>query len=223
MSSVELLENYGERMSIERRSESLQGIRAQITYLVNMLNDILTIMQVQGNKLRFSPTPTDVAGFVEPIIKEFQASIGANHTLKLVSAPDVGTVLIDQRLLRYILFNLLSNAIKYSPQQTEITTTLERTEDLLRVRVIDRGIGIPQEDQKKLFEAFHRGRNVKSISGSGLGLKIVRDCADLHFGQVHIDSQENVGTRVTLTLPLHPPRDRIRTTTSEIQISELGL
>jgi PAS domain S-box-containing protein len=218
ISSVEMLENYGDRMSSERRQESLETIRSQINYLVHMLNDILTIMQVQGSQLRFNPVPTDIHGFLQGIVKEFQTSIGAQHQLTMNVTEDVETPLIDQRLLRYILFNLLSNAIKYSLQGTEITASADRTSDHLRVRVIDRGIGIPEADRNQLFQAFHRARNVKSIAGSGLGLKIVKDCVDLHYGQISIDSTENVGTTVTLLLPLRPPRDRLRTTTSEVPV-----
>lgn len=83
---------------------------------------------------------------------------------------------MDEKLLRQILTNLLSNAIKYSPTGSAVYFELAYQNNEAVFRIRDQGIGIPFEDQEKLFESFHRGRNVGNIPGTGLGLSIVRSC-----------------------------------------------
>jgi len=212
MTSVQMLENYGARMAEENRQNRLKVIRGQVNHLVNMLNDILTIMQVQGSQLRFTPEMQDVARLVTTITQEFQGSIGVQHHLHVQAQPDLGLLPIDPRLFRYIYFNLLTNAIKYSDTGKHITTRLEHDGNLLKLSVSDEGIGIPKVDQVRLFQAFQRGSNVSMISGSGLGLKIVKDCIDLHRGTIEIESEENVGTTVIVRLPTQYSRDKRYTT-----------
>jgi signal transduction histidine kinase len=109
---------------------------------------------------------------------------------------------MDEKLLRHILFNLLSNAIKYSPVGTTIHFELNFQDNEVVFHIQDQGIGIPLDDQKHLFETFHRAANVGTISGTGLGLAIVKKSVDLHGGQIAVDSEVGVGTRFTVTLPL---------------------
>ena len=109
---------------------------------------------------------------------------------------------LDRKLLRSILANLLSNAIKYSPQGGEVKISLTFSSNNARIEICDRGIGIPTEDRPQLFEPFHRGKNVCRISGTGLGLVVVKKCIDLHGGSIALDSLPNKGTTVTVTLPL---------------------
>jgi signal transduction histidine kinase len=105
--------------------------------------------------------------------------------------------------LRHILTNLLSNAIKYSPQGGVIHFDLiPRTDEVIFV-IQDEGIGIPKSEQEQLFNSFHRASNVGIISGTGLGLAIVKKSVDLHRGKIVVDSEVNVGTTFTVTIPLN--------------------
>jgi signal transduction histidine kinase len=105
-------------------------------------------------------------------------------------------------LLGHIFTNLLSNAVKYSEAGATVHFVLERngTEAVGTVR--DRGVGISEEDQQKLFTAFHRGANVGSRPGTGLGLMLVKRCTDMHRGNVRVTSEIGAGTTVVVTLPL---------------------
>jgi len=80
--------------------------------------------------------------------------------------------------------------------------TVERDGADARCIIRDRGIGIPADDQRRLFDAFHRGSNVGARPGTGLGLFLVKRCADLHGGKVHLESSPGEGTTVTVTLPV---------------------
>ena len=108
----------------------------------------------------------------------------------------------DESLLRHIFSNLLANAVKYSAEGSEVEFTVKRDGAHAVFTVQDRGIGIPEADHPRLFEAFHRGSNVGQISGTGLGLMIVKRCVDLHRGEISFVSKEGQGTTFTVRLPL---------------------
>ncbi len=97
--------------------------------------------------------------------------------------------------------NLLSNAIKYSPDGGEVNVFLEFLSNEVQIKICDRGIGIPADYLKQLFEPFHRAQNVRRIPGTGLGLLIVKKFVDLHHGQIELTSEIDLGTTVTITLP----------------------
>jgi signal transduction histidine kinase len=100
----------------------------------------------------------------------------------------------------------LSNAIKYSPTSTTVKFELVCQNDLAIFYVQDSGIGIPLEDQQHLFESFHRAKNVGNIPGTGLGLSIVKRSVDLHGGYITVESEVEVGTTFTVTIPLNKDR-----------------
>ena len=109
---------------------------------------------------------------------------------------------MDEKLLRYILNNLLSNAVKYSPGGGTVKFVVGRLPDRVEFTVRDHGIGIPEEDQARLFESFHRARNVGNISGTGLGLSIVKKAVDRHGGTIRVDSRAAAGTTFHVSIPI---------------------
>jgi two-component system sensor histidine kinase/response regulator len=109
-----------------------------------------------------------------------------------------------RRRLRQVVSNLLANAIKFSPEGSTVTLSAQDEPDALVIEVLDEGIGIPEEDQKHLFEDFFRGSNVEDVGGTGLGLSIAKKIVDAHEGQIEIKSPyaEGVsGTRITVRIP----------------------
>ena len=113
-----------------------------------------------------------------------------------------GPLHVDPTLLRHILGNLLSNAFKYSPRGGTVRFEASWADGILRFVVADQGIGIPLEDQQRLFETFHRARNVGNIASTGLGLAIVKQSLDLHGGSIRLRSEAGQGTCFTVDIPL---------------------
>ena len=109
--------------------------------------------------------------------------------------------MLDLNLFKRVATNLLTNAVKYSAADTVVTFEVAVLEGQLILSVTDEGIGIPVEDQKHLFETFHRASNVGTIPGTGLGLVIIRRVVEKLGGQIHFSSQENHGTTFTIQLP----------------------
>jgi two-component system, OmpR family, sensor kinase len=107
----------------------------------------------------------------------------------------------DRNLLYQVFSNLLGNAVKYSHGGGWVGVRASLTGDVLSASVEDKGIGIPKKDQERLFERYHRGSNVGGIVGAGIGLFLAKLVAELHGGRIDVESEENQGTRFTISLP----------------------
>jgi signal transduction histidine kinase len=108
----------------------------------------------------------------------------------------------DEGLLRHICTNLLSNAVKYSAPGQTVRFAIRSAGTTAECSIEDQGCGIPEADQKRVFQAFHRGSNVRQIPGTGLGLLIVQRCVGLHGGEIEFQSSEGKGTTFVVRLPL---------------------
>ncbi|MBD0343883.1 MAG: sensor histidine kinase, partial [Coleofasciculus sp. Co-bin14] len=137
----------------------------------------------------------------------WQAGVmGIRHNFRFVSPAQTVLACMDKKLLRQLLSNLLANAVKYSPAGGTIQFQLDCQGDKAIFQIQDWGIGIPKEDLPRLFEFFHRGKNVGAIAGTGLGLAIVKKCVDIHEGDITVNSEVEVGTLFTVILPLNNPK-----------------
>jgi len=105
-----------------------------------------------------------------------------------------------------VLSNLLSNAVKYSPGGGLIAVTARTDAEQIAISVQDHGIGIPEVDLGGLFSRFHRGSNVSSIVGTGVGLYLAKMVIELHAGEIAVESREGEGSRFTIHLPIHAVR-----------------
>ena len=108
----------------------------------------------------------------------------------------------DKKIIRTIWQNLITNAIKYSPENGEIIVHLQANDDRFILSVIDNGIGIPENEQKHLFERFYRANNAANIQGTGIGLNIIKKYIELLGGNITFTSKLNEGTTFTINLPL---------------------
>jgi signal transduction histidine kinase len=175
-----------------------------------MLDNVLMISRDETVGLPCNRTPMDVVTFCRTIIEEIDQTTGGTHRMLFVPEGDCSNCEVDEKLLRQIVTNLLTNAVKYSPAGSAITLRLIHENQQVIIQVQDEGIGIPEEDQARLFQDFHRGNNVGAISGTGLGLSIVKRAAQAHGGSVSVESTVGVGTTFTVRLSAyetHPDVD----------------
>jgi signal transduction histidine kinase len=139
--------------------------------------------------------------FLNKIIEDVSHATKDTHTIEFQLLETKLKIDTDEKLLRNILNNLLTNAIKYTPGKKWVFLRVDSTKHLIKFIVTDEGIGIPDEEQDKVFEAFVRGRLTESIHGSGLGLSIVKKSIELMKGNIKLESQVNKGTTITVTIP----------------------
>ena len=213
--SIELLENYSDRWSEEKKVKHLKRIKQSTDNMTRLLEDILTIGRADAGKLEVKPVKLNLAEFCRELVEEFQLTAGEKYQIQLQCSSDLKSIRMDEKLLRHIFTNLLSNAIKYSPDGGIIDFTavreiqMDRDSDRdpktekVKFTVRDRGLGIPPEDRSRLFEHFHRAKNVKDISGTGLGLSIVKKAVDLYDGVITFTSEVGVGTTFHVILPIN--------------------
>ncbi|MEO8384072.1 MAG: PAS domain S-box protein [Betaproteobacteria bacterium] len=200
LSSVELLQDYGERMPESERRDLLTLIKSSVARLTKMQEQVLLIGRADSDKLEFRPEPVNVGEFCAAIVLEIQSD-SATRSVELVVPDDIGERALDVKLMRHILTNLLSNAVKYSASNGFVSLSVIPSSEGVRFIIADHGIGISEDDVPHLFETFYRGKNASPIAGTGLGLTIVRQCVEQHGGHIEVESRLDHGTKVTVTIP----------------------
>lgn len=202
---AEMLRNQYDRLTEEKRRALLDRILESIWRVTGMLEDVLAINRVDQGKLTFSPARLDLAGLVSDVVEEIKLTDKAEHSFAVDAAPVPPEACADENLLRQILNNLLTNAIRYSPPASSIHVRLRCEDQLATLEIEDHGIGIPPEDQPRIFDPFERGRNVGRTRGSGLGLHIVKRLVELHRGKITFVSQLGSGSTFTVQIPIDSP------------------
>nr|WP_290223468.1 PAS domain S-box protein [Trichocoleus desertorum] len=201
--SSELLERYAHKVNEEQKARYFQRIHAATKRMTELLDEVLIIGRAEAGQLKCQPVALIVEDFCRELVDELRLTVGQQYQLVFTSANHATNAYMDENLLRHILGNLISNAVKYSPLNSNIYLNVSYENDSVVFQIQDQGIGIPEEDQQRLFDSFYRATNVGTIPGTGLGLAIVKKCVDAHQGQISVISQLNAGTTFAVTLPLH--------------------
>jgi signal transduction histidine kinase len=199
LSSMSLIEHYvGE--GDERVNKHLSKVKTAASNLTTILNDFLSLDKLEQGKVVVDWEEFDTAEFLDTIIEE---TMSLRKQGQQVSTSHRGgpRITSDNKKLRYIILNLLSNAMKYSPENTDIVLTSHQEDNNVTISIQDHGIGIPEEEQKFLFNKFFRAKNAGTIQGTGLGLTIVKLYVDLMGGSIAFSSRQNEGTTFTIRLP----------------------
>jgi PAS domain S-box-containing protein len=202
LSSVQMLQNYSDQLTDEKKQLRLDHIINGARRMTELLEEVLIVGNAQSGALKCQPEPIDLDEFCHELLDEQRTCSMTVPDLIFINHAHLHKLHLDRRLLHRILSNLISNAIKYSPQQSPIRVEVRSVSEGVQFGIQDYGIGISLVDQEKLFTPFYRGHNVKNIPGTGLGLSIVKQCVDLHQGSIEVVSQINQGTLFIVTLPL---------------------
>ncbi|MGF7076059.1 two-component system sensor kinase FixL [Mucilaginibacter sp. 3215] len=197
--SAILVEKYAQEFSNPNISKHIAKIKTSVGNLTGILNDFLSLEKLEAGKVEPVFTEFNLVKFGEEITEEMQLVAKQNQNIIYQHTGTTSVFRLDPALLKNCIINLISNAIKYSGENTFIEFNTEVASDQLVVVVKDNGIGIPENDQKHLFEAFFRAHNTGNISGTGLGLNIVARYVGLINGTVQFESKVNYGTSFTLT------------------------
>ncbi len=202
LSSSELLETYGDRWQPEKKRDHFRKIKTAVKGMAQMLEDVLVLGRAEAGKLEFAPSTQDVPALCAELVKDLGDGAARGREIVLAVRGDWAGASVDPKLVRHILTNLLSNALKYSPPEKAVHFDAAAEGGHAAFAVRDEGIGIPEEDQARLFESFHRARNVGQIAGTGLGLAIVKRSVDLHGGTINVQSAVGEGTTFVVRIPM---------------------
>ncbi|MGE3601714.1 MAG: ATP-binding protein, partial [Dehalococcoidia bacterium] len=174
---------------------------AQVDRLTRLVRDLLDVSRIGGGGITMEFQPVALGALVQHVIDlERAAAPGRQITLDLpLTTP---TIDADAQRIEQVLFNLLQNARKYSAPDTAIQVAVRVPEDVVTIAVTDHGEGIPADELPRIFERFHRARNVdRNIAGLGLGLYITREIVQAHGGDLAVESTVGRGSTFTVTLP----------------------
>ena len=200
--SASLIEKYALPYDNANIRKHVAKIKNSIGSLTAILNDFLSLEKLEAGKVEPTYTPFDLVKLSEEITEELQMVAKQNQSILYQHTGTGSIVNLDQNLLKNCVINLITNAIKYSGEDTFIEFLTEIDNKHCIITIKDNGIGIPDADQKHLFEAFFRAHNTGNIQGTGLGLNIVARYASLMNGQIKFKSNINQGTIFTITFPI---------------------
>ena len=193
---------------LAERARKIRNAVARMTQLIENL--IGSARSIDGRvDLHFNPTQIDLNALLRDLCQQ-QRELTPNARILEPEEPQPLAVHGDTVLLCQVFGNLLSNAVKYSPDDGLIRVSAALEGDEVAVVVEDCGMGIPENDQQRVFERYYRGSNTAGIVGSGVGLYLVRTIVDIHDGTVALESHEGVGTRFEVRLPIGSPPPQSR-------------
>ena len=189
--------------------DRLDKAHKQIRRLTALIETLLDVSRIATGRLRLQPAPMDLAVLVRDILEDMHAAAErAGCRLSLHVAPGARTTgEWDETRVAQLLTNLLDNSLKYGrgkPVEVEITST----DDVVRVSVVDHGIGFAADEGKRIFGRFERAVSARHFGGLGLGLYISREVVEAHGGRLSAESEAGVATRFTFELPFDASRRR---------------
>jgi len=199
-----LMEGEGGDISDEGQ-KMLRVVDHNADRLENLVNDMLTMSQLDTHKAALSARPVDLVALLSNVEHSLRPFAKSRDVEILIEADDLAAVVTgDRQQLERAFTNLTHNAIKFTPEGGSVGIELEAESDAVVVRVIDTGIGIPERDVPLLFGRFFRASNAQAeaVPGTGLGLAIVRGIVVAHGGAISVASTEGIGTTVRVELPV---------------------
>lgn len=214
----ELLESPRTGPLQPKQREYLSAIMAESNKLLGVIDDMLDLASMDAGALELSPAPVKVRTIVDAAVLGVRDRLGrTNLRFEVNVATDVIDIVADEGRMRQVLYNLISNAIGFSHPGGYIRLSCWRDGTMIAFSVEDNGLGIPKEQQRAVMERFVSRSRGSRHRGVGLGLSIVQSLVELHGGQMKLESEAGVGTRVTVLLPemgprqmmAHPQRDSL--------------
>jgi PAS domain S-box-containing protein len=202
---AEMLANGDAGPLNQEQSEFVKCLYQSNERMVELVNSLLSISRLEMGKIKIEPVPTKLGEMVTVVLKDLEPKILAKkQKVEVKIGEDVPEIKVDPKLVSQVYLNLLSNAVKYTPEGGKITVEVAKQGQEIVSQVADTGYGIPQEDQKRLFERFFRASNAQKndTEGTGLGLYLVKAIIEACHGTIRFESEENKGTTFWFTLPV---------------------
>jgi len=192
--------------SEEKKNEYYKIISQETNRLGRIVSTILNFSKMEAGKRKFEFIETDLNSILDKILNTYKFHL-QNKGFKLVFEKDknIKSIYADEEALSEALINLIDNAMKYSGEVKEIKIKTGSANGFAFVEIQDKGIGIAEEDQKKIFDKFYRVPTglVHNIKGTGLGLTLVKQIVDNHKGGIEVKSKPEKGSTFILTFPVY--------------------
>ena len=201
---LKLINDNSVAITEEQKKNFINRSQVRLDSLIKMVNDLLDISRMEMKSVKREITDINLKTVINNIIELFQADLKAkNISTEFNPMINLPTIKADYEEINRLFTNLISNAIKYNRQNGCITVIIDSTELYLVIEIKDSGIGLKEDEKKKLFQEFYRAKNefTKDISGTGLGLSIIKRIVDSYSGKIEVGSEFNKGTTFKVYLP----------------------
>jgi len=201
-SAAQMMNKFRATLSDSENLEYINRIVKTVDILTDLIENVLFIGKQSADEVIIEDTNLiNLIDFTENIINEFKLTLLKPREIIFTTIGFSNQLFTSNKLLRLILVNLLSNAAKYSSSEIVIDVKLYLNEGSFTYMVRDYGIGIPEEEQEKIFSLFYRASNVGKVSGTGIGLPVVMNSIQMLKGSVNLESKVNHGTTFIVTIP----------------------
>ena len=196
----------GRLTSPEKYQEYYRIIRKESERLTALINNILDFSRIEAGRKEYDFRETDMSELVHNTLDSYRYQLEQSGFQFEEKIDEVPPMRVDREAMARSLLNLVNNALKYSQDRKYIGVNLYRDNGSVKLEVVDQGIGIPHQEQQKIFEKFYRVGDplVHNTKGSGLGLSLVRHIVQAHGGEVSVDSAPGQGSKFTIVLPVKP-------------------
>jgi len=184
----------------DKKTERLEGAVRQTERLARLIDRLLDVSRIAQGRLELSPEEFDLSTLVRQVADDFRDPAANARVLLELELPEKAEGTWDRLRIEQILVNLLSNALKYGAGKP-VTVKLEVKEDVVRLAIADRGIGIGAQDVNRIFGRFQRAAPTRHYGGMGLGLYITRHIVEAHQGTISVDSAAGEGATFVVELP----------------------
>ena len=201
LSSASLLSKYTETGEQDKRNRHIEKIKNSVKQLNDILEDFLSLGKLDEGKVLVHTTSFNLKELISETIEDMRGLLKKNQQIIYNHDGEIEAVL-DKKLLKNIIINLITNAIKFSNDEATIEIKSTGKNGKAGIAITDHGIGISKEDQEHLFSSFFRGANAVNITGTGLGLHIVKRYVDLLGGNISLQSELNKGTTININIPI---------------------
>jgi signal transduction histidine kinase len=199
----------GRLTSPEKYQEYYRIIRKESERLTALINNILDFSRIEAGRKEYDFRETDMSELVHNTLDSYRYQLEQSGFQFEEKIDEVPPMRVDREAMARSLLNLVNNALKYSQDRKYIGVNLYRDNGSVKLEVVDQGIGIPHQEQQKIFEKFYRVGDplVHNTKGSGLGLSLVRHIVQAHGGEVAVDSAPGQGSKFTIVLPVKTPQN----------------
>jgi signal transduction histidine kinase len=187
------------------QEEYLDTIVNESQRLTRLLNNVLDFSKIEQGKRTYRPEICSLEDVIQSVARTMEYPLSQQgFTIDVNCEKNIPDVRVDRDALEQALLNLLHNAMKYSGDSREIGLQLKKRDGYAWIQVIDHGIGIPPQEQKKIFQKFYRAATPENerIAGTGLGLALVSHIVDSHGGKLELESEPGKGSAFSILLPL---------------------
>lgn len=211
--TINLIKQEKSFSATKEQTERLEMIEENNQRMINLVNDLLNISRVEQGRLNIKPEALYLDKIIQSLIEEYKEFAKANN-IKLIFTPGkkIKPVFIDRQGIELVLRNLIDNAIRYTKGKGDVKINLLEKNNSIRCEIKDNGVGIPKDDQKRIFQKFFRSQNVLKYQtqGTGLGLFIAKSVITIAEGNIGFNSKANNGTTFWFELPICKHKSKIK-------------